>query len=236
MSDEPGKRWLPPPLQPEPPSGAVGGRPGWAPPQPGFPAPQQSPGQRGPRRRRRWSTPVGIALVVALGVGVLFALYLVKRPAPSPTAGSTAMPLVTVAPASQPAEQTVLTSGGDLGVAASFSAGTGTGTLTITRATWTHAGRMAPPVGKLYLIVEATIACADGTFDVSSLSLRTTSDPADQSAFGADLPDQFPGVRLAAGQQQSGQVGFVLAAGQVTVALLDQTTLQPVAERVVPGP
>jgi hypothetical protein len=178
-----------------------------------------------------------VALAVAVvGTSALFAPSLLSRPTPAPATTSTALPLVTVAPSPQPAGQTVLVTGGDLGTPVTFTTGTATGTLTVTRATWTHAGRMAPPQGELYLILEVTLACSTGEADVSSLSLRTTPEPAAQSGFGAELSGQFPGVRLAAGEKQSGQIGFVLPAGQVSVALLDPATLQPVASRVVPGP
>lgn len=213
---------------------------GWTPQQTGEPAfppsvPAPSPGR--PRRRGRWPLALGLAVVVAgVGAGALFAPSLATRPAATPTNGSTAVPLVTVSPAPQPTAQTALTSGGDLQAPATFTSSSGTGTLTISQATWTHTGRMAPPDGMAYLIVEATVSCVSGELDVSSLSLRTTAQPAEQSAFGADLSDQFPGVRLSAGEQQSGQVGFVLPAGTVTLSLLDQATLQPVASRVVPGP
>jgi hypothetical protein len=179
-------------------------------------------------------------LVAMVATGALVVPSLLGRPAATPSvqpsASTTALPVVTVSPATQPPAQTVLSTGGELATPATFTSSTGAGTLTITRATWTHAGRMAPPVGKAYLIVEVSVECTGGELDVSSLSLRTTSDPGGQSAFGADLSDQFPGVRLSAGKKQSGQVGFVLAEGQVTVALLDPATLEPVATRVVPGP
>lgn len=204
-----------PPLQP------------WSPP----PAPRPRP------RRRRWLVATGVAVLVALvGTGALIAPSLLNRPASTPAPVSTAEPLVTATPSPQPAEEKSLTTGGDLGVPASFASGTGTGELTIARATWTRAGRMAPPDGRLYLILEVAIACSTGEVDVSSLSLRTAGDPAGQSSFGPDLSSQFPGVRLTAGQKQSGQIGFALPAGQVSVELLDEATLQPVASRVVPGP
>jgi hypothetical protein len=219
----------PPPTQPQP---------GWTPSNPpGQPLqPRATPPSPRPRRRR-WPVAVGAALLVAIvATGAVVAPSLLNRPVPAPVPGSTTQPLVTVAPSQQPAEQKVLTTGGDLGAATSFASGTGTGELTITSATWTRAGRMAPPDGRLYLILEVTLTCSTGEVDVSSLSLRTATDPAAQSAFGAELGDQFPGVRLTAGQQQSGQIGFVLAAGQVSVELLDAATLQPVASRMVPGP
>lgn len=239
--------WAQPSAQPDQPQQgwASPGSQGWAPPgqpQPGYPAPrQQWTAPTPPPRRRRWPLAVGVAvLVVVVAAGALVVPSMLTRPAATatarPTTSSTALPLVTVSPAPQPTAQTVLTSGGDLGVPATFTSSTGTGTLTVTRATWTHAGRMAPPDGTAYLILEVTVTCASGRVDVSSLSLRTTSDPAAQSAFGADLTDQFPGVRLSAGQKQAGQVGFVLAEGAVSVALLDPTTLRPVATRAVPGP
>lgn len=189
------------------------------------------------RRRRRWPAAVAAALLVgAVGVGAVVAPSLLNRTAPAPVSTSTALPLVTATHSPQPTGQVVLTSGGDLGAPATFASSTGTGTLTVTRATWTQAGRMAPPAGEQYLVLEITVACSSGSLDVSSLSLRTTAASADQSAFGAELGDQFPGVRLSAGQQQSGQIGFVLPSGQTTLALLDPATLQPVANRVVPGP
>ncbi len=234
---QPPQGWAPPPASWPPP-----GQQGWAPPgQYGYPAPQQSrPSQQQsapPRRRHRWPVALGAALiVVAVGAGALFVPSMLNRPATAPANASTAMPLVTVTPSPQPTAATVLTTGGDLGSPATFTSSTGTGSLTITGATWTQAGRMAPPDGTAYLILDVTVACTSGSLDVSSISLRTTADPAGQSAFGADLPSQFPGVRLSEGRKQSGQVGFVLAAGQVSVALLDAVTLQPVATRVVPGP
>lgn len=227
----PQQQWAPPPQQ----SWAPPGQQGWAPP------PQQVTQQPAPRRPRRWPLAIGVAvLILVVSAGALVVPSVLGRPASTataqPTVSTTAMPIVTVSPAAQPTAQTVLTSGGELGAPGTFTASTGTGTLTITGATWTRAGRMAPPDGRAYLILDVTIACSSGELDVSSLSLRTTSDPAAQSAFGADLSDQFPGVRLTAGQKQAGQVGFVLAEGQVTVGLLDPATLEPVATRVVPGP
>ena len=244
----PPQGWAPPPASgpADPPQQGFAplGQQGWPPPgqPPPYPAPQQAwaaqPQPNRPRRRR-WPLAAAVALLVlVLGGGALFVPSVLDRPA-APTAAtptSTALPLVTVTPTAQPSAQTTLTSGGDLGSAIPFTVTAGTGSLTVTRATWTHAGQMAPPDGDLYLILDVTVACARGKLDVSSLSLRTTADPAAQTGFGAELPDGFPGVRLTAGQQQAGQIGFVLAPGEVTVALVDPATLKPVATRVVPGP
>lgn len=237
----PGQGAWPPPdgSQQDPWAQQPGGWPAQQPDSPANPAwpVATQPAPARPSRRRRWPAVVAVVAIAALAVAAVFLVpAALTQPAIGPIGSSTAGPVVTVMPSPQPGEKTVLTKGADLGAAASFTTATGTGTLTIEEADWTKAGRMAPPTGKLYLVLQVTIACTSGTVDASSLSLRTTGDPADQSAFGPELGDQFPGVRLKSGGTQSGQVGFVLPAGEVTIALLDPSTLLPVATRTVPGP
>lgn len=154
---------------------------------------------------------------------------------PTRVSATDSLPVVTYTPAPQPTAQSVLTSGADLGQPVDFRTGSGTGRITLSRATWTAAGRMAPPSGRQYLVVMVQIECRSGTVAVSPLDLLAGSQPSTGTEFGPSLTDPLPGLTLTAGQQVRGEVGFVTTKAATTVAWVDGSRTI-VAHREVPAP
>lgn len=190
--------------------------------------------------RRRPRTPVVVAavLIVVMAIGaisVIPRLLSGANAAPGQPATSGLIPVVTYTPAPQPTAQSVLSSGADLGKPVDFRTRSGSGRITLSRATWTSAGRMAPPAGKQYLVVAVQIECTSGTVAVSPLDLLAGSEPSTGTGFGPTLTDPLPGVTLAAGQQTHGEVGFVIAGKATTLAWVDGNR-NVVAHSEVPAP
>lgn len=225
----PPPQWVPPP---EPSSS-------WSAPVVSVP-PQSAPP---PRRRRAGVIVVAALIVVGMAVAAIWITPGLITPAAIPTAPNpTAAPatttepsVVTVTPVPQPTTKTVLTEGGDVGRPTSFRTAGGTGDITVTKATWSQAGLMAPPPGQHYLVVEMMITCKSGTVAVSSLSLVAGADPAVGTAFGPTVKDPLPGVTLTPGQATTGQVGFVIPADTTAITLLAPNR-HAAATIEVPGP
>jgi hypothetical protein len=186
-----------------------------------------------PRSSRR-----GLVAVIAAAVAVAVTATVLVLPifggksspaAPAPSG------LVTAVPEPQPTTAVVLTTGGDVGKTIDFTTSTGAGQITITQITWAQAGRMAPPAGSQYLIADVHLNCTQGAVQLSTLSLVAGADPASSSRFGPDLKNQLSGVELKAGKHVSGQIGFVLPAGQTQLTLQD-ARLASIATARIPGP
>ncbi len=223
-----------------PPSGPAGHLP--SEPASFVPAP---PTGRGPQRKR--STHVrllagGLAAALVL-TALASVLPLLPRgstiaptaSAPAPASGEPSR-LVTVSPTPQPADVVDVT-GPDIARAAAFTTADGSGEVTITRATWTSAGELAPPEGKRYLVLDVTVTQKAGRVPVDSLSFRARS--ADgvgvTPGFGPKLDRPLGGSTLTDAGQVSGQVGFALPPGSTTIELLDAGLL-PVVTLQVPRP
>lgn len=222
----PPPQWAPPPLG--------GPAPTWSVP---IAAPPQQPAP--PPRRRRAAIVVVAALIVAsMAAAALWITPRLMAPVTgaTPAPGTSSQPrVVTVTPAPQPTANTVLTSGGDVGRRISFRTAAGAGTVTLTQATWSQAGLMAPPPGRHYLVVAVTITCESGTVAVNSLSLVAGTDPIVGTAFGPSVTDPLPGVTLTPGQKASGEVGFVIPADATAVSFLADNR-HTAATIEVPGP
>ena len=215
-----------------------------APPVGQYPAP---PHGRGPTPVRRTRVRV-IAAVLAVALAVT-ALAVVFSPRPAvapvatPTATSTATStarrsasVVTVTPSAQPTTASTTTSGGSLGTAVPFATDGGSGTVTVSRAVWSDSGEMAPPQGQRYLSLDVTVTATSGEVPVDAiLFLAETSDGPTLPGFGPDLDRPLGGRLLRAGQEVSGQLGYVLTPGPVRVHVVDET-LQAVAEIEIPAP
>lgn len=190
-----------------------------------------------PPHRRLGVVLLAAAVVAGVGTATIWLSpqLLAARPA-SPTPGGTDVSaVVTVTPSSQSATTSVLTSGADLGKAATFRTSTGSGRITITQATWSRAGRMAPPAGQQYVTLLVQIECLTGTLSISPLSLAAGETTLSPPAFGPTVTDPLPGVTLTARHQIRGEVGFIAPPDTTTISVLDQRRLV-VAQRKVPAP
>jgi hypothetical protein len=203
------------------------------------------PTGRGPQRKR--STRVrliagGLAAALVLTAVASVLPLLSRGVAPSPTAGAQATAsgepsrLVTVSPTPQPADGVDVT-GPDIARGAAFSTADGSGEVTITRATWTSAGELAPPEGERYLVLDVTVTREAGSVPIGAMAFRAES--ADglgvAPGFGPKLDRPLGGGTLIDANPVSGQVGFVLPPGETRIELLDAGLL-PVATLQVPGP
>lgn len=196
------------------------------------------PPKQGRRRPRTPMLMVGAVLIVVIAmaaISVIPRLYSAANTAPAQPSTSGLIPVVTYTPAPQATARAVISSGADLGKPVSFRTSSGTGRLTLSRATWTSAGRMAPPAGKQYLVVAVQIECHSGTVAVSPLDLVAGSQPSTGTGFGPALTDPLPGVTLAAGQEAHGEIGFVIAQKATTLAWLNGSR-NAVAYSEVPAP
>ncbi|MEE9964108.1 MAG: hypothetical protein K4304_03325 [Propionicimonas sp.] len=190
-----------------------------------------------PPHRRLGVVLLAAAAVAGVGTATMWISpqLLDARPA-SPTPGVTDLSaVVTVTPSPQPTTTSVLTSGADLGKAVTFRTSTGSGRITITRATWSRAGQMAPPTGQQYVTVLVQIECLTGTLSISPLDLAAGETTLSPPAFGPAVTDPLPGATLTARHQLRGEVGFVAPADTTTISILDQRRLV-LAQRKVPAP
>ncbi len=97
-----------------------------------------------------------------------------------------------------------------------FATDGGSGTVTVSRAVWSDSGEMAPPQGQRYLSLDVTVTATSGEVPVDAiLFLAETSDGPTLPGFGPDLDRPLGGRLLRAGQEVSGQLGYVLAPGPV---------------------
>lgn len=228
----------PPPSAPRQPAAAPGQ---WAPPDPTsliVTPPKGRPGR--PARRSRGRVVAATLAGSMVLVGILSALPLMpaiqgpQQPAATPAA--TPAGIETVSPTVAPRPTTTATTGGDLGTAVSFRTGRGSGTVTVRSAVWTDTGEMAPEAGSRYLIVDVAVACTDGELPVDALLLLAVSGEAGElPGFGPELTSPLAGQLLGAGETATGQVGYSLAPGEVTLQLLD-SELRPVAAIRIPAP
>lgn len=207
--------------------------------------PPTPPTGRGPAPKRSTRTrliagTLAIALLATALVSLLPLLPRASTTSPTPTnvPSATGEPsrLVTVSPTPQPADAAAVT-GGDLGRAVAFTGSRGGGEVTVSSATWTSAGDLEPPAGQRYLVLEVTVSASSGQVAVDALSfLATSADGTRQvPGFGPKLDRPLGGRTLTGSDSVTGQLGFVLAPGDTTVALLDEN-LDPVAKLKVPGP
>ncbi|MCC6496862.1 MAG: hypothetical protein IT193_11480 [Propionibacteriaceae bacterium] len=213
----------------------------WAPPDPKslvVTPPKGRPAR--PTRRPRGRVVAATLAGAMVLVGILSALPLMpavqgpQQPAASPVA--TPAPIETVSPTVAPRPTTTATTGGDLGTAVAFRTGRGSGTVTVSSAVWTDSGEMAPEAGSRYLIVDVAVACTGGELPVDALLLLAVSGEAGElPGFGPALTSPLAGQLLEAGETATGQVGYSLPPGEVTLQLLD-SELRPVAAIRIPAP
>ncbi|MFT4109396.1 hypothetical protein, partial [Propionicimonas sp.] len=198
------------------------------------------PRGRGPGRRQR-GRRVAVASVLAaslLLIGILSALPVLPATSPSATATASRGPaeVVTVTPSAPASAEAANVTGGDIGAAVEFSAPTGAGTLTVTRATWTDAGEVPAGEGTSYLVLEVSVACTNGSVMIDPILLRaTTAAGPSLPGFGPSLDAPLGGRQLDAGERVKGEVGYVLAPGNVDLHLLDES-LRDLAVVRIPAP
>jgi hypothetical protein len=187
------------------------------------------PVPRRPVRARRGRTAAVAATLAGalLLVGLLSAVPMLPAPAPATQAATTpsASPaLVTVTPSPAPGTATSLASGGDLGRVVPFRSTAGAGTVTVTGASWTDTGEIAPPAGRRYLVLSIEVACTSGSVAVDPILLvASTGNGQAAPGFGPALERPLGGRMLRAGETVSGQVGYALVPGAATLALLDES-------------
>lgn len=189
-----------------------------------------------PRTGRR---TVAVLLVGGLLlIGLLSALPMLpaNAPAPAATQQAAAPIVVTVNPSAEPTAATTLSAGGGIGEAVSFSGADGAGTVTVTTATWTDTGEVAPVDGERYLVLNVSLTALRGVVSVDPILFSASSgDTTVLPGFGPDLDDPLGGQLLATGDRVSGQVGFVLPPGAVELSLLDEN-LRALARVQIPAP
>ncbi len=153
--------------------------------------------------------------------------------APSPAVTTTA-PVATSAPPSAPATSEPVT-GGDIGREVAFSTDLGAGTVTATSAVWTSEGEMPPSAGSTYLVVNLTFTATSGQVLTSSLLVDAVDAAGAHhlTGYGPSLTEPLDSRLLQAGDTGTGQVGFELPRGPVSIRVLDET-LEPVATIAVP--
>lgn len=201
------------------------------------PEPESPEASTHPSRRRLGVLLVAAAVVAAVGTATVWVSpQFLAADSTTPASGGTGTsPVVTVTPSPRPTTESVLTSGADLGKPVDFRMNTGNGRITLLRATWSPAGRMAPPTGQQYVTVLVQIECLSGTINVSPLDLAVGETPPSSPDFGPAVTAPLPGVSLTAHHQVRGEVGFVVPADTTTISVLDQRRLV-VAQRKVPAP
>lgn len=196
------------------------------------------------RRRRPWITWVALALVLGLvaGGGYFATLLLQPTAEPSPsspaTPASSELPIVTVTPTPPQPSQTQLASGGDVGQTLRITDATGTqlGQLSVLSATWTNQGEAAPAADQLYLILEVEVVSTRKSLRIHP-TLFEVSDGAQEylPAFGPALSQSVPGRSLAKGESITGQLGYQLPPGPVSLRMLD-SSLRELVRVEIPGP
>ena len=206
----------------------------WPSPSPG------GPGWTAPPPRPRTSRAGLVAAIVA-GVLVLGAvgwyvagLFLpVPMVLPSPTATSTAATTSAATPGTAATSEPV--TGGGIGREVSFKTGIGSGVVSATSAVWTDQGEMAPRADQTYLVVDLAFRATAGQVLVSSLFVDAVDAAGEHylGSYGPSLTTPLDSRLLEAGETASGQVGFELPRGAVTVRVLDES-LQPVATIDIP--
>lgn len=190
-----------------------------------------------PPHRRLAVILVAASVVAAVGTATIWISpqFLASDSTTPASGGTDTSPVVTVTPDREAATESVLASGADLGEPVDFRMSTGSGRITLTRATWSSAGRMAPPPGHRYVTVLVQIECLTGTISVSPLDLTAGETVLSAPDFGPAVTNPLPGVTLTAHHQIRGEVGFVVPAEATTISVLDQRRLV-VAQRKVLAP
>jgi len=161
-----------------------------------------------------------VAAIVGGGLLLVAALSALPMIAPTtPSSTGTGPAVVTARPSSAGTASTTLQEGG----VGTFATEGAAGTVTVNSATWTDAGTMAAPAGERYLVLDVTVACSGGELSLNPLDLLVVSG-AEKAlpVFGPALERPLGGSVLTAGTSVSGQVGYALAPGAVTVHLLDE--------------
>lgn len=213
--------WLPPPLS--------GGQPWqaqqlpWAPPgeavQPYVPA---GP----PPRRVRPGTTVALAVGVLLLVAAAVAIWVWLGLANSAPSGTSPVPTAPVE-----------VSGGDVGTAVQLQGPDGTATATVTAARWTPEGELPPVEGSSYLVVDVDLAGESGQVAVGGLfTVAVTADGQRAGiSYGPVVDPLLASTVLRPGDTASGQLGYQLPPGPVTIEFQDPTgTVLGTAS--IPGP
>ena len=169
---------------------------------------------------------VGLVVVALVG-GAWWWL----RPSPSAPEPSGASP----SPGAL-ATPVVRTSGGQLGRVINYSTAAGTGTVSVQRATWTSVGAAAPEPGEIYLIVDVEFTGVSGApaAGESVLLVRDASGVGCMPAFGPG-DEGVPNDVLAPGETLTGQAGFAVRPGDVTLSVVDERLLDVVTIEI-PGP
>jgi hypothetical protein len=206
----------------------------WQPPHPDARFVDVPPEGRRPRHPRgRRIAIAGVLAVALLMTGMLSMLPLLS---PGPSAPPVAGPpgLVTASPS--PRATTASTAaGGGLSSPVAFTGPSGSGTITVTKAVWTDGGRIAPPSGQRYLVLDVTIACTGGTLPVTPELLLLTGTASELPGYGPALDRPLGSRLLRAGEDAAGQVGYVLSPGAVRLEVLDEN-LRRLAAVEVPAP
>ncbi|PZQ38298.1 MAG: hypothetical protein DI570_31445, partial [Phenylobacterium zucineum] len=123
-------------------------------------------------------------------IGLLSALPMLPANAPAPAATQqVATPIVvTVNPSAEPTAATTLSAVGRIGEAVSFSSADGAGTVTVTTATWTDTGEVAPVDGERYLVLNVSLTALRGVVSVDPILFSASSgDTTVLPGFGPDL-------------------------------------------------
>lgn len=209
-------------------------QPTWPSPTPGGPGWTAPPAR--PRTSRAGLVAAIVAGVLVLGaVGWYVAGLFLPGPLvlPSPAVTSTAPATSTAAPSTAATSEPV--TGGGIGREVSFETGIGSGVVTATSAVWTDQGEMAPRADQTYLVVDLTFRATAGQVLVSSLFVDAVDAAGEHylGSYGPSLTTPLDSRLLEAGETASGQVGFELPRGAVTVRVLDES-LQPVATIDIP--
>ncbi|MDQ7991152.1 MAG: hypothetical protein AAGC63_05580 [Propionicimonas sp.] len=213
-SQQPGR----PPAGWSPPS--LSGVPGW-PPQQAWPQQQPDPQHLvlppgppvppggGPRPWTMVAVAVGAVVVVAVIVTAwvltgAFGTNPAVSPSPVPTA---------------PVE----VEGGDLGKVVPLTGPSGAGTVTVTAARWTPEGELAPADGTSYLVLDVELAGTSGELAVGGVFTVAIGTDGERRgiAYGPELDPLLASTVLRPGDTASGQLGFQLAPGEVTVEFQD---------------
>lgn len=225
----------------------------WAPPtqQPwGPPSLAPTPGGGGRSGGGRVLLIAG-GLVVVLILGLLAWQVLPAVTTPQTTAPATSVPPATTAaptpaPTGEPSvvrtprEPSPTTSadvtGGGIGQKISYRSGNGEATVTVTRASWADNGVLPPSDGMSYLVVDLSFEGVSGEVTTGPffLMVRPAGGESTMMTIGAQLDNQLAMKTIGAGETNTGQVGFELPRGAVTLIILDET-FQSVATVEIPG-
>jgi len=236
LAPAPPPGWSPPPLP---------GTTGWVAPSVSLAQAGQVPAGPNPSGpRRQWWVPVVAVLLIALAASGI-AWWRAGHPAAGSTPGTTGpaspgatgTPSGSAAPPASTAPAVVFTSGGQLGVPVPLQAGTGSATVTVSRAAWGGTGEMAPAADQTYLVIDLTATGRSGEVTVGTITtLAVTADGRSHGdSFGPTVDEPLASTVLEPGGTATGQVGFMLPEGPVTITFTDPDG-HPIGTVEVPAP